>query len=188
MKPQDIAAKEALLTPTGQGAPADAATYHRVTQRLFAEARALDEDRMRDWMDMLSEDVFYWCPLRENRFRKDKRPEIDPAAMSLFEETKDTFELRLGRIESGMAWTEDPPTRHCYNVSNIEVFETATPGEYEVLSVFILYRNRSEHDDSTIQGRRRDVWREEDGTLRLARRLVLLQQSTLLSKNLNVFF
>jgi hypothetical protein len=37
-------------------------------------------------------------------------------------------------------------------------------------------------------GRRRDILRSVDGDFKIARRLILLQQAVLLTKNLSVFF
>jgi len=107
----------------------------------------------------------------------------------MFDETKASIDLRLQRLESGMAWAEDPPTRHVYQITNIEAFETDKPDTVEVHSVFTLYRNRSERDQSTLMGRRRDLLRKtDDGEFLIKGRLILLQQSTLLAKNLSYFF
>jgi ethylbenzene dioxygenase beta subunit len=127
-------------------------------------------------------------PLRENRRRRTKGREITPDHMAFFDERKADIDLRLQRLESGMAWIEDPPTRHVYSITNVEAFTTPIPGEYEVHSIFTQYRNRSEHDESTLMGRRRDVLRAGGDTFMVARRLILLQQSVLLTKNLSVFF
>ena len=186
-----VAAREAaeqLLTPWGGGAAVGDALLLKIERFLRKEARLLDLELYREWFGLLSEDLFYWMPLRENRRRRDKRREIDPANMAYFDERKSDIDMRLQRLESGKAWIEDPAGRHVYAITNVEAFETATSGEYEVLSVFTLYRNRSLHDESTIMGRRRDVLRVAGDDFVIARRLVLLQQSVLLSKNLSVFF
>jgi ethylbenzene dioxygenase beta subunit len=184
------AAREAaaqLLTPWAQGAAVDDAQLLRIERFLRMEARLLDQERFRDWYALLAEDVFYWMPLRENRFRRDKRPGISADSMALFDERKWDIDLRIKRLESGMAWSEDPGTRHAYAISNVEAFEMEVAGEFEVHSVFMLYRNRSEHDDSTLIGRRRDVLRVANGSFLIARRLILLEQSVLLTKNLTGF-
>jgi ethylbenzene dioxygenase beta subunit len=181
-------AAEQLLTPWAQGAPVDDALLRRIERFLLKEARFLDQERYRDWYALLAEDLFYWMPLRENRQRRDSRREIDPGNVALFDEGKADIDLRIKRLETGKAWIEDPAGRHVYSISNIEAFETGTPGEFEVLSVFTLYRNRSIRDESTLMGRRRDILRSVDGDFKIARRLILLQQALLLTKNLSVFF
>ncbi|WP_020398651.1 3-phenylpropionate/cinnamic acid dioxygenase subunit beta [Kordiimonas gwangyangensis] len=180
--------KEQLLELRAAGPMTDLALAFRVSQFLAMEARLLDEERFREWFDLLDEDLCYWAPLRENRFRRDRTAEIRSDSVALFDETKASINLRLGRVESGMVWSEDPPTRHVYSVSNIECFCRETDDDLEVHSVFHLYRNRSDRDDSHLMGRRRDILRLRNGDFRIAGRLILLQQSTLMSKNLNVFF
>jgi ethylbenzene dioxygenase beta subunit len=179
---------EQLLTPWAQGAPVTDVELLAIERFLRLEARLLDQERYRDWYALLADDLFYWMPLRENRRRRTKGREISPGNMAFFDERKSDIETRLQRLESGMAWIEDPPTRHVYSITNVEAFTTAVSGEYEVHSVFLMYRNRSEHDESTLMGRRRDLLRRHGDGFEIARRLILLQQSVLLSKNLSVFF
>lgn len=182
------AAAAQLLAMRGDGRPVDTALLARIEGFYRMEARLLDEERHDEWYDLLADDLFYWMPLRENRFRRDKRPEFDPENMALFDESKADIAVRLGRIASNLVWTEDPPTRHVYIVTNVEAFETATPGEYEVHHAFMQYRNRSEHDEAMLCGRRRDLLRATGDGFQVARRLILLPQSVLLNKNLSAFF
>lgn len=185
---QARAAAEQLLAMTGAGRPVDDALLLRIERFYRREARLLDEERHEEWYALLADDLFYWMPLRENRFRRDKRPEFSPDSMALFDERKADIAVRIGRLASNLVWTEDPPTRHVYLVSNVEVFETATRGEYEVHYAFVQHRNRSEHDEATLVGRRRDLLRAVDDGFQIARRLILLPQSVLLTKNLSAFF
>lgn len=182
------AAAAQLLSMRGGGVGVDDATLMTIQRFYNLEARLLDEERHEEWYALLADDLFYWMPLRENRFRRDKRPEFDPEAMALFDESKADIAVRIGRLASNLVWTEDPPTRHVYIVSNVEAFMTATPGEYEVHYTFVQYRNRSEHDEALLTGRRRDLLRAVEGGFQVARRLILLPQSVLLTKNLSAFF
>ncbi|WP_168073855.1 3-phenylpropionate/cinnamic acid dioxygenase subunit beta [Caulobacter sp. SSI4214] len=182
------AAAESLLAMRGDGLPVDDALLLQIERFYRREARLLDEECYDAWYETLADDLFYWMPLRENRFRRDKRQPLDPDAMAMFDERKADIAVRLGRLASNLVWTEDPPTRHAYVVSNVEAFETPVPGEFEVHSVFVQYRNRSEHDDATLTGRRRDLLRLKDGRFQIARRLILMPQSVLLTKNLSAFF
>jgi ethylbenzene dioxygenase beta subunit len=182
------AAAEELLAPAAQGEPVPDALLLKIERFLRMEARLLDQERYRDWYALLAEDLFYWMPLRENRRRRTKGREITPDHMAFFDERKADIDVRLQRLESGMAWIEDPPTRHVYAITNVEAFATPVEGEYEVHSIFTMYRNRAEHDESTLMGRRRDLLRASGEMFLVARRLILLQQSVLLTKNLSVFF
>lgn len=177
-----------LLAMQGDGALADEATCRAIERFYFREARLLDEERYDDWYGLLADDLFYWMPLLENRYRRDPRALISAENMAFFDESKADIAVRLGRLSSKLVWTEDPPTRHVYVVGNVEVFTTEQSDEFEVHSTFIQYRNRSEHDDATITGRRRDLVRSVNGQYQIARRMILLSQSVLLTKNLTVFF
>lgn len=193
-------AADSLLALTGEGAPVADSLLLTIERFYRREARLLDSERFDDWYALLADDLFYWLPLIENRWRRDKRPLLDPDAMAMFDERKADIAVRIGRMKSNMVWSEDPPTRHVYIIGNVEAFETGRDGEYEVHSTFLQYRNRSEHDEVTLAGRRRDILRRAgagvgagagagagDGFL-IARRLVLLPQSVLLAKNLSAFF
>jgi ethylbenzene dioxygenase beta subunit len=182
------AAAEQLLGLDGDGAPAPDAVWREVERFYAREARLLDGERFADWYALLADDLFYWMPLIENRFRRDKRPTLSPDNMALFDETKADIAVRIGRLASQLVWTEDPPTRHVYIVTNVEVFTTAIDDEFEVHSTFTQYRNRAEHDDAVLYGRRRDILRRDGDGLLIARRLILLAQSVLLTKNLSAFF
>jgi ethylbenzene dioxygenase beta subunit len=182
------AAARQLLGLTGDGPAAPDTVWQDVGRFYAREARLLDAERYDDWYALLADDLFYWMPLIENRFRRDKRPTLSPDHMALFDETKADIAVRIGRLASGLVWTEDPPTRHVFVIGNVEVFTTPVDGEYEAHSTFIQYRNRSEHDDATLIGRRRDIVRRDGSGLLIARRLILLPQAVLLTKNLSVFF
>ena len=177
-----------LLSLDGKGTPAPDAVWPEVERFYAREARLLDGERYQEWYALLADDLFYWMPLTENRFRRDKRPTLSPDHMALFDETKADIAVRIGRLTSNLVWTEDPPTRHVYIIGNVEVFTTPVDGEFEVHSTFTQYRNRSEHDDAVLFGRRRDILRRGEEGLQIARRLILLPQSVLLTKNLTVFF
>lgn len=182
------AAAAQLMAMRGDGSPVDDALLLRIERFYRLEARLLDEERHDEWYELLADDLFYWMPLRENRFRRDKRPEFDPDAMALFDESKADIAVRIGRLNSNLVWTEDPPTRHVYLVSNVEAFETVVAGEYEIHYTFVQYRNRSEHDEAMLCGRRRDLLRAVESGFQVARRLIVLPQSVLLTKNLSAFF
>lgn len=179
--------REQLLALEAKGKHVDMQTFFDVQKAVNHEVYLLNHEALTEWADSLEDDLIYWAPLRENILRRNRTPEITTARVSLFEEDKDSIMMRLKRNDSGMCWTEDPPTRQVTAISNLEVFQMDKADEFEVHTVFTLYRSRFERDDSTLMGRRKDVWRKVGDEYRLAGRLILLQQSTLMTKNLNVF-
>ena len=161
---------------------------HEISQFLYREARLLDNEDYHAWFALLTEDVHYWMPFIDNRYRRDKTPAHNEQAMALFDEDLKSLELRIRRFYTGAAWPEDPPTRHCHVITNVEVELTASPDEFFVYSAFINHRSRLEKDEDFIMGRREDLLRRVDGALKLARRKIITTQSTVLAKNLSTFF
>jgi len=182
------AAAAQLLGLSGDGPPAPDAVWRDIERFYAREARLLDAERHDEWYALLADDLFYWMPLTENRFRRDRRPTLSPEHMALFDDSKADIAVRIGRLTSNMVWTEDPPTRHVYCIGNVEVFCTPIVDEYEVHSTFAQYRNRSDHDEAVLFGRRRDILRRDDRGYLIARRMIVLPQAVLLTKNLTAFF
>ena len=57
-----------------------------------------------------------------------------------------------------------------------------------VKSRFLVYRNRVETETDVLVGKREDLLRRVNGTFKIARRKIILDQSVLLAKNLTFFF
>jgi len=164
---------------------------HEVEAFLYQEAEFLDERRFREWLDLLTDDCFYWAPVRENLETTNVDEEIrKEGETSYFYDDKQTLEIRIKRMEIGQpgmqAWAEYPPSRTRRVLSNIRV-KTIKGPEIEVHSNFIVYRTRMEQDQDLYVGTRRDVLRRVNGGLKLARRSIILDQAVLLAKNISIF-
>lgn len=106
------------------------------------------------------------------------------------DEDRASLEMRVERVETGYAWAEDPPSRLRHFVTNVraEAAEDAD-GELAVRSNVLVYRSRWDrpgHD--LLSGERQDVLRADEDGWRLARRLVVLDSTTLPTLNLSFFF
>ena len=86
------------------------------------------------------------------------------------------------------AWTEDPPSRLRHFVTNVRVFETDVPGEVLADSAMLLFRSRGDvNEPSIISAHREDVFRDVGGEYKLARRVILVDESVLRTQNLAIF-
>lgn len=153
---------------------------------LLLEAELLDDGRFRDWLDLLAAEVDYRMPVRVTRERG-AGPGFATDSFH-FAENRHRLEMRVHRLESGAAWAEDPPSRTRHFISNIRVAAGASAEEVNAKSNMLLYRTRGdepEHD--LLSAERHDVLRRENGGWRLARRLILLDQTTVTTRNLSVF-
>ncbi|MBU0825822.1 3-phenylpropionate/cinnamic acid dioxygenase subunit beta [Altererythrobacter marinus] len=159
-----------------------------IEQFLYREARLLDEERYDEWLATMAPDVHYWMPGIQARYRADKADLISRTRMAYFDDDLDYLTKRVERAKQTTAWAEDPPTRHFHMVSNIEVEATEIPDEWVVHSLVLNLRHRNEAEEQTLTARRQDlVRRDETGALKLARRLIRLQQTVLQAKNMNAF-
>lgn len=162
---------------------------------LYDEAELLDTRRFADWLDTLADDLVYFMPMMFNvkygqHDAKEKtRIERD---MSWFNEGKWTLTKRAEQILTGVHWAEEPLSRLCRLVTNVQVTGVGTDAEgRETISVrsrFLIYQNRCEHEEYYFAGKRYDEIRRDGGRLRLARREIHLGQNVLLAKNLTMFF
>jgi 3-phenylpropionate/cinnamic acid dioxygenase small subunit len=160
-----------------------------VEQFLYQEARLLDERRFHEWLDLFTDDVNYWMPTRSNRRLDDMEKEVSgPHDLAYFNDNLDMLKARVSRLNSGMAWAEDPPSRTQHLITNVQAEETETPGVCEVTSLFMLYRGRLEHEVDIFCGTRYDTLRRVDADLKIARRKIVLAQNVIMSKNMSMFF
>jgi len=172
-----------------------------VEQFLYREARLLDERRLHEWVALFTEDARYWMSSRANRYPAaskaigildhDRYSEEELARedeLAIFDETKASLQARIMRLDTGMAWAEDTPSRTRHVLTNIEVEEGATASELKVYSNYLVYRTRGEIEQDFYVGRREDSLRRADGAWKIARRKIVLDQNVLLAKNVSIFF
>ena len=161
---------------------------------LYHEAELLDERRYEEWLALFTDDVHYWMPMRRNVPADELAREFtrDGRDVNWFDEGKDTLTRRVKQIATGVHWAEQPPSRICHMVANVQIVqqrpEDGVAEEVAVKSRFLLYRNRVETETDLLVGKREDLLRRVDGGWRIARRKIILDQSVLLAKNLTFFF
>ena len=158
----------------------------------FLEADLLDERAYMAWLDLLTDDIRYWMPMRKNvAFDNLARETTSENDIAWMDDDKETLTKRVKQLLTGIHWAEEPVSRVSHVISNIRLAtpvvalrdgETAT-----VKSRFFVYRNRLETEADVLVGRREDVLRRAGGSLKIAQRKILIEQSTLMAKNLTVF-
>jgi biphenyl 2,3-dioxygenase beta subunit len=162
---------------------------HRVEDFLYLEAELLDDRKLRDWLDLLADDVRYWMPLRYNLL---DRPEnlseelAKPGEGYYFDDDKKSLGIRVERVYAKTAWAEMPPSRTRHLISNIRIKKDDC-AEIDVHSNFLVYRTRMEADQDIFVGTRQDVLRRVADTFQIARRTIILDQAVLNAKNISVF-
>ena len=161
---------------------------------LYEEAELLDERRYEEWLALLDEDVRYLMPMRRNvKFGELEREFTrEGQDVNWFDEGKDTLTRRVQQILTGVHWAEEPLSRICHMVSNVQILDVkpsaSTPSELTAKSRFLIYRNRVETETDILVGKREDVLHRVDVHWNIRRRKIVLDQSVLQVKNLTFFF
>ena len=148
---------------------------------LYHEVELLDERRYEEWLELLADDVRYLMEFT--------REGLD---INWFDEGKDTLTRRVQQILTGVHWAEEPLSRICHMISNIQLLHVRPavlePVEVAVKCRFLIYRNRVETETDILVGKREDVLRRVNGQWKVTQRKVILDQNVLLAKNLTFFF
>lgn len=169
-------------TPIRYGAE----TFNEVLDFIYREAEILDERRHTEWLALLTADVRYVVPVRVTSAHSLADSTLED--MAHFDEDRYSLTKRVERFETGHAWAEDPPSRTRRHITNIRCFEGDAEGEVIVRSNLLLFRSRGDlHEHDLLSATRTDVLRRDGEGFKLARRLVLLDESVLRTQNLAVF-
>ncbi|MBF6570040.1 MAG: 3-phenylpropionate/cinnamic acid dioxygenase subunit beta [Candidatus Binataceae bacterium] len=160
--------------------------HQQVLQFYYREARLFSGKQYRQWLEaMVDREIHYWLPIADLRYRADRRPppEFVP---SIYDDNYDDLEERIRRLETGLVWMEDPPSRIRHLTTNVEVYGTDVASEFDSFSNFLVCRNTEDTDETLTIGAREDRLRLRDGNLTLLRRKVILGQRVI--KDTNLYF
>ena len=158
---------------------------------LAFEADLLDARRYEDWLALLTEDIRYWMPMARNMASDDSGREftIEDEDVNWIDEGIETIRQRVAQLATGLHWAEQPPSRTSHMISNLRVLENSDGlDEVKTRCRFLIYRNRLEDEQNIFVGKRNDTLRRVNGSWKIARREIYLDQNVMLSKNLSVFF
>jgi 3-phenylpropionate/cinnamic acid dioxygenase small subunit len=155
-----------------------------VEQFLFHEALLLDEGRYQDWLELLTDDIWYFCPLIE--FVDGVEPTVVERGGHYFDETIQSLRNRCQWLTSPHTHVEHPPSLKRRLISNVQVQEL--DDGLAAQSNFMLWQIRSRDSEGVLfAGRRADRLRREEGRLKLCERRIQLAHPVL-PRALSVFF
>src|SRR6202171_4196137 len=166
-KPASAEAATVMVTPRQ-------ALWLELMQFYIREAWLLDERKFTEWLDLFTDDVLYFMPRRKNVPRRELHRELTPLGeLAILEEDKRYLEMRVARLDTGMAWAEDPPSRTRHLIGNLQA-KPLDNGEVEGRTAVLVYRSHLETDAQLLSGCREDVLRQVNGAWKLARRTIVL--------------
>ena len=167
-------------------------TRAEIEDFLYREAALLDEWRLDEWLQLLTDDARYHVPSND-------APEGDPAG-TLFTIADDMHRLRgrVRRLLDPNAHAEFPHSRTRRLITNVRIVDRRPPshsgarkdqgvgegrgeGELRVEANFIVYRFRRDERIGEYVGRYRYRLRIVDGELRIALREAVLDAMELAS-------
>lgn len=168
--------------------PVSIELHHEIEQFLYREARLLDNEMLREWLDtMVSPDIRYQMVMHEERFRRDKSPAAAREVMP-YDDDHAALDLRVRQFETGLQTMLDPPQRMRRVVTNIEAYHRDVEGEYLVYSNGIASRFRRLYEhEQTVFGRKDVLRKGQDGAFRLVSRRIDLDERVVCNKNLLFF-
>lgn len=162
--------------------------HHEIEQFLYREARMLDSERLREWLDtVVDPGIHYQMVMSQERFRKDKSPPEAREVMA-YDDDHAALDMRVRQFETGIQTMLDPPQRMRRFVSNVEAYHLDNEDGYRVFSygTATRFRRLYEHEQ-VIFGREDVLMRGEGGRLRLLSRRIDLDERVIRNKNLLFF-
>ncbi|WP_026566670.1 aromatic-ring-hydroxylating dioxygenase subunit beta [Bacillus sp. UNC41MFS5] len=155
-------------------------------QWLYDEAQLLDDIEFDDWFHLMHSSLRYQMPVRVNK-EGVERPDYS-TDMFTFNDDIELLKLRVERLKTDYAWAEIPPSRTRRFVSNVRVKDFVEGEKAVVNSYLLIYRSRSTdiHHD-LISGERNDEFLFEDGKWKLSKRVFIVDQTTINTRNLAIF-
>lgn len=103
---------------------------------VYAETRLLDDQRFDEWLELFTEDGYYWMPLTHDQ--------PDPRLhTSLLYEDKLLLKVRIERLNGKRTFSQQPQSR-CHHLIQQPTVESADDekGEYVVRSAFHYVETR----------------------------------------------
>lgn len=158
-----------------------------LTEFLEDEATLLDGDRLGEWLNLFTDDARYWMPVRVSVHRA--MGDGFSRYMCYYNDTKSALGTRIHRlVGTKSGWVEDPPSRACRFVTGVKVFRTDTPDEFNTFSNLLLTRSRSDEGEvKLLTAMRYDTLRRTGEGVRIAKREIYLNQTTLDMHNIAIF-
>jgi p-cumate 2,3-dioxygenase subunit beta len=146
-------------------------TRQTIEDFLYEEAALLDEWRLDEWLELLTEDATYEVPSTDT-------PDGDPkTTLSIIADDIARIRSRVKQLLGKSAWAENPPSRTRRLISNVRI--RGVEGEsIAVTANFAVYRLRFEHVDTYV-GRYEYTLVQRDGRLKIRARKAILDLEAL---------
>lgn len=162
--------------------PVGVETWTEIYRFLADEAALLDRRAFADWFALLTDDIAYRITTHVIQPRENGERQHE-----IVDEERDSLRLRVDQLaDPRLTRAENPPSLYRRFVSNIRVNHMDVPDCFAVEANLMVYKNRPPNRETELYvGERHDVLRRVGGELRIAARVVRLDQSVLAGGTLN---
>jgi ethylbenzene dioxygenase subunit beta len=115
-------------------------------QFLFREALLLDERRWEEWLQLFTDDGYYWVPLVPEQ--QDAKNHV-----SLYYEDAMLRQMRVRRLRHPRAFSQEKPTRTSHVVGNV-MLESVDPVTGDIVILSSFHMQQFHKDRQTLFGGR----------------------------------
>lgn len=160
-----------------------------ITQFYQWESRLLANRRYQEWFSLLSKDIRYWMPLRNNKMLRELNGEFGSRdAFAYFDEDWNAMEGRVRKIQMDIGWAENPPSRVRHHVTNIMIVPRDENSCF-VSTFALVYRNRGEEVVDLFSCERQDILRRVDTAAgyEIIWRKIILDSGSMFASNISFF-
>ena len=147
---------------------------------VYAEARMLDEQRFEDWLNLFTEDAYYWMPLAPGQ----QDPKLH---VSLMYEDKLLLRVRVERLAGARTYSQQPRSRshHLLQQPTVEQADRDA-GRYTLRTAFHYVETRLDRQDLYAGWTTHELVTQE-GQLRIRLKRVDLVNCDAAFENINLF-
>lgn len=146
-------------------------TREQVEDFLYKEADLLDQGRLNEWAELLTQDATYQVPSTDV-------PDGDPAnTLFLVADNRFRIDSRVKRLQKEYCHVESPSSRTSRHISNVRIVEQSEDSIL-VHANFVIYRTRYEKMDTYV-GKYEHRFVFENGQLKIKDRKSILTLESL---------
>jgi len=166
----------------GIGAPLSEADRQVYEALILHEHWLLDRRAFERWYQLYSRECVYWVPAAAD-MPDPQRGDPQRQVTIAFDDRRRMGD-RIVWLRTGVAYSQLPPSYTSHVNANFVRIPTARDGEVKIRSQFIVHEMRAGHAIQTLTGWMGHVFVQEDGKLKIDRKLVCLLDAARSQHNL----
>jgi 3-phenylpropionate/cinnamic acid dioxygenase small subunit len=150
---------------------ADPALHAAARELLFREARLLDEQKWRQWLDLYCEDAVFWAPATKmaGGYTDDPERELN----FIYIKGRVGLEARIFRLETNSSIASTPPPRTAHLVTGVTI-DAVSATEIVTFATWQVASFSEQRGQQIRSGSYAHILRREGSGLRIAQKKIML--------------